>query len=190
VNWRDILRDKRLLAGVGVAAAVGLVVFLRRGGGGVVDGGDAEIGTGTATSSGVGYLGGYDSVSADVASQLGQYGAGLQSQLDEFAGTLNDALEAMADAQNPATPTPTQPSTPATPASPAAKKKAAAAKAKGATTKQYVTVKRWTKGKTPWQSTLSGIASHYKTTVTQLLRLNPGIKNKNLIYPGQKIRVK
>jgi lysozyme len=37
--------------------------------------------------------------------------------------------------------------------------------------------------------TLSGIAKKYGTTVTQLVKLN-NIKNKNLIYPGQKLRVK
>lgn len=37
--------------------------------------------------------------------------------------------------------------------------------------------------------TLSGIASKYSTTVSALVKLN-GIKNPNLIYAGQKIRVK
>lgn len=37
--------------------------------------------------------------------------------------------------------------------------------------------------------TLSGIAKKYKTTVDQLVKWN-NIKNKNLIYVGQKIRVK
>lgn len=37
--------------------------------------------------------------------------------------------------------------------------------------------------------TLSTIANKYKTTVTQLVKLN-GIKNANLIYVNQKIRVK
>lgn len=37
--------------------------------------------------------------------------------------------------------------------------------------------------------TLSGIAERYKTTVAKLVQLN-GIKNPNLIYPGQKIRIK
>lgn len=37
--------------------------------------------------------------------------------------------------------------------------------------------------------TLSAIAKKYKTTVNKLVKLN-NIKNKNLIYPGQKIRVK
>lgn len=37
--------------------------------------------------------------------------------------------------------------------------------------------------------TLSGIASAHKTTVANLVRLN-NIKNPNLIYPGQKLRLK
>jgi len=52
-----------------------------------------------------------------------------------------------------------------------------------------VTVAKWTPTHTPWNSTLSGIAAHYHTTVAALLRLNPGIKNPNLIRPGQKITV-
>lgn len=46
---------------------------------------------------------------------------------------------------------------------------------------QYHTVKKG--------ETLSGIASKYGTTSTKLAKLN-GIKNPNLIYAGQKIRVK
>lgn len=46
---------------------------------------------------------------------------------------------------------------------------------------QYYVVKRG--------DTLSGIAKKYKTTVKELQRLN-GIKNPNLIYAGQKLRVK
>lgn len=38
--------------------------------------------------------------------------------------------------------------------------------------------------------TLSGIAKKYKTTVKKLAALNPDIKNVNLIYPNQKVRVK
>lgn len=37
--------------------------------------------------------------------------------------------------------------------------------------------------------TLSEIALKYKTTVDRLLKLNPSIKNKNLIYVGQVIKV-
>lgn len=38
-------------------------------------------------------------------------------------------------------------------------------------------------------NTLSGIASQYGTTVQNLLANNPGITNRNLIYPGQNINV-
>ena len=35
--------------------------------------------------------------------------------------------------------------------------------------------------------TLTAIALKYKTTVETLLKLNPGIKNKNLIFVGDRI---
>jgi lysozyme len=38
--------------------------------------------------------------------------------------------------------------------------------------------------------TLSGIAAKHNLTLATLLNLNPSIKNPNVIYPGQKIRVK
>lgn len=38
--------------------------------------------------------------------------------------------------------------------------------------------------------TLSGIAKKYGITLTQIIALNPQIKNPNLIYVGDKIRVK
>lgn len=50
-----------------------------------------------------------------------------------------------------------------------------------ATRAQYYTVKKG--------DTLSHIAARYKTTVNHLVKLN-NIKNPNLIYPGQRIRVK
>ncbi len=55
---------------------------------------------------------------------------------------------------------------------------------------QTVTVAKWTPGNTPWNSTLSGIAEHFKVQggYQELAKLN-GIKDPNLIYPGQKIKV-
>ena len=52
-----------------------------------------------------------------------------------------------------------------------------------------VTVTKWTATNTPWNSTLWGIANHYNTTVANLLKLNPQIKNANLVYPGEKVKV-
>ncbi|MEG2989304.1 MAG: LysM domain-containing protein [Oscillospiraceae bacterium] len=40
------------------------------------------------------------------------------------------------------------------------------------------------KGESLW-----GIAGRYQTTVSAILKLNSGIKNQNLIYPGQEVRV-
>ena len=46
-----------------------------------------------------------------------------------------------------------------------------------------------------WHTVVRGeslwkIAQKYDTDVTEVIRLNPQIKNPNLIYPGQKVRVK
>jgi LysM repeat protein len=38
--------------------------------------------------------------------------------------------------------------------------------------------------------TLNSIAKRYRSCVNNLIRLNPQIHNPNLIYPGQKIRVR
>jgi hypothetical protein len=59
---------------------------------------------------------------------------------------------------------------------------------------QFVTVTKWpgqsVNGLAQWSSTLSGIAGRYHTTVPDLLKLNPSIKNPNLVFPGEKVRVK
>lgn len=52
-----------------------------------------------------------------------------------------------------------------------------------------VTVVPFTEPNPPWNSTLSGIAAHYNTSVSKLQSLNPSITNVNLIYPGQQITV-
>jgi LysM repeat protein len=56
-----------------------------------------------------------------------------------------------------------------------------------------VTVGQWpgnsTGGLAQWNTTLWGIANHYGTTVEALLKLNPQIKNANLVYPGEKVKV-
>ena len=47
---------------------------------------------------------------------------------------------------------------------------------------KYHTVKK--------SDTLSSISKSYKTTVTAIKKLNPGVKDPNTIKVGQKIRVK
>lgn len=51
----------------------------------------------------------------------------------------------------------------------------------------FVTVAKWSASNTPWNSTLWGIAHHYGETVAQIQAKNPGIKNPNLISPGQRV---
>lgn len=94
---------------------------------------------------------------------------------------------------NPPVSPPSAPSTPKPPTAPTptpkppAKTTTPPSKAQKYTT---VTVVKWTAQHTPWNSTLSGIADHYgvKGGYQTLAKLN-GIKNPNLIYPGQKIKV-
>lgn len=52
-----------------------------------------------------------------------------------------------------------------------------------------VTVAQWTAHNAPWNSTLGGIAAHYHTSVAELLKLNPSIKDPNVLHAGQKVRV-
>ena len=54
--------------------------------------------------------------------------------------------------------------------------------APAAPTAEYYTVARG--------DTLTGIAKRKNTTIATLIKLNPGIKNPSLIFPGQKIRIK
>ena len=55
---------------------------------------------------------------------------------------------------------------------------------------EYHTVQEYYKGKSNvLNTTLSGIAVKYNTTVSQLKKLNPHITNKDKIYVGDKIRV-
>lgn len=56
-----------------------------------------------------------------------------------------------------------------------------------------VTVAKWpgtsSNGLAQWNTTLWGIAQHEHTTVAELQRLNPQVKNPSLVYPGEKIKV-
>lgn len=52
---------------------------------------------------------------------------------------------------------------------------------------RQVSVVKWSNTNTPWNSTLSGIASHFGESLAYIEKVNPQIKNPNLIYPGQKV---
>jgi len=167
VDWQGLLHNKWALAGVGVAGAAGLFVFLRRRGAG---GASSTPATGAQASPGYsGGVGQFDSTGTDVANWLGHYSESLDAQFKEF---LAQAGAAGGPASIP--PGPSGTGTPPT--------------VVYAPTRTVEVTKYW--GPTPaWNSTLSGIAKHEGTTVAQLLTLNPSIKNPNLIYKGQQIRV-
>lgn len=57
-------------------------------------------------------------------------------------------------------------------------------------TAQYFTITQNYSSAHRATTTLSGIAGLYHTTVANLLKLNPQITNPNLVYKGEKIRVK
>lgn len=50
----------------------------------------------------------------------------------------------------------------------------------------YVVIRKWPSK----LSTLSGIADQFHVSVNSIMHLNPNIKDKDKIYPGQKLRVK
>ena len=116
------------------------------------------------------------SSSPDFASPVGETIMPINQGLSQAQQqAILDAIAKLnGPASKPATPTPAPKPTPKPAPKPKTTPKPAA--------KQYVTAK-------PGQ-TLSGIAATYHTTVAALMKLNPQIKNKNLIYAGSKYRVK
>lgn len=68
------------------------------------------------------------------------------------------------------------------------KKKTSTKKSTTKSTKKYFKVGTWGKDSI-YETTLSGIAVKFKTTVSKLMKLNPSIKNPDLIYAGQRLRV-
>jgi LysM repeat protein len=122
--------------------------------------------TGTDASGTVSGLAANTSYTVKVQAQPAKTGAG-------FASTT--ASTTMSGGQPPKpTPTPVKPVTPAPPSP-----------AKTTT----VTVVKFQGNPPPWNSTLSGIAAHYHTTVAAIMKLNPSIKDANLIHPGDQIKV-
>lgn len=185
MNLAGMLKDKRvLIGGAAVAALAGFVAFSRKGGGGgAADGGSGQ------------YIqpASLDTTGQDTYNAIQAIGQAWQKDLEDFSGQLGTIEDMLGKIQQPTTPNPpppvvkpptpapvvTKPTTPApSPWKPAAPKPL------------YQDVARFTSRNAPWNSTLSGIAAHYKTSVSTLLKLNPSIKNKDLIHPGQKIRYK
>jgi hypothetical protein len=106
VNLATMLKDKRLLIGVGVAAAVGLVVLVRR----KQTTGTSATTSGTSTTGTTGgAVGSVDTAATDIAGWMGDYSQSLQNQLDQYTKTLTDTLaglKADTPSSNPATENP------------------------------------------------------------------------------------
>lgn len=174
-RWRQLLRNKPLLYGLGAAAALGAFVLYQRTRAGETGPASTDD---EASGGGIGQPGYLNTTGTDVANWLGQYSESLQNQFDEFRTSIEEQLGKIPTEPTPSPPKPvtTQP-VQVVPPKPKPK------------TPVYVTVAKYTKSNTAWNSTLSGIAKHYKTSVDALRKLNPSIKNPNVIYTGQKIRV-
>lgn len=178
---KSLFKDKRVLAGVAAAGVLGLVVLLRKG-------------NGDQTSTGTTQPQAYDSSGFDTYNAISQLGEGWSQQLQGIQDSLDQLGQAPPVSGGGGTTSPpksgppisTQPVPKPVPRpvqKPAPKSSAS-----------YINVSKFTSASAArgsnWASTLSTIAGHYHTSVSNLLKLNPSIKNPNLIHSGQRIRVK
>lgn len=94
---RNITRNRAAMAGLAVAAVVGgFVLYRNRGKASGGGSGGADV-TGSAAGNTPGL---FDSTGTDIAATLGQYEAGIQTALDQYAKQQTDTLAAIQAAQN------------------------------------------------------------------------------------------
>lgn len=127
IQLGELLRNKKALAGVGVAGLVGAFVLVQRkkAGGASTSSTSGSVDAGTVASGApIGYA---DTSGSDIANTLGTFSQQQQQVLDKFSSTLTDSLTGFTTGlQNtptsPATnvPTPAAPSTPTPAAAPVA----------------------------------------------------------------------
>lgn len=175
MDWHQLLRNKWMWAGAAGAAGLGLVALLRR----KSTTGSTLASDTPANAGGVGSVASaYPNTSGtDIASWLGSQEGTLAAQNAEFLRQLKSTLDQLGKVPTSGAPgSPAAPVNPSTPRLPTP-------------SGNVVTVARYTTKNPPWNSTLSGIASHYNTTVSALMKLNPTITNPNVIRTGQQIRV-
>lgn len=185
-SFKSLFKDKRVLVGLAAAGGLGLVVLLKKGNGDQ-----------TATDTGTGQPQAYSSSDFDTYNAISQLGSGWTQQLQGIQDSLDQLGQAPPVGGGTTTPAPggvsTQPVPKPTPrpAPKPAPKIPTKPKVPG---KLYINATRFTTASAArgsnWESTLSTIAGHYHTTVSNLLKLNPSIKNPNQIRAGQKIRYK
>lgn len=173
--------------GVGAVGVVGLVLYEKH---------KAASASGSSTSSTAAGAPAYatpgnpadlNSIGSDVATQFGQLQGGVQTSLDQFASQLQGAVTALQAIPPQNAPVTTPAPVSSTPApGPAPASTSTSVPVSSAPAKSFVTV-------TPYPSTLgtlSGIAGYEHESLATVESLNPQIKNPNLIYPGEQVRVK
>ena len=178
-SFRSLFKDKRVLVGVGLAGVLGLVVLMRKGNGDQ-----------TATDQGTTQPQSYSSGDFDTYNAISQLGEGWSQQLAGIQDSLDQLGQAPPVSGGGSTTTPPKsgPITSLPVPKPVLKPVQKPAPAKS--TASYVNVSKFTTASAArgsnWASTLSTIAGHYHTSVSNLLKLNPSIKNPNVIHTGQK----
>ena len=181
-SLKSIFKDKRVLAGVAAAGVLGLVVLLRKGNGDQ-----------TATDQGTTQPQAYSSGDFDTYNAISQLGEGWSQQLQGIQDSLDQLGQAPPVGGGTTTTPPPKSGGPVT-TLPVGKPVVHKVPAPAKSTAQYVKVSKFTTASAArgsnWASTLSTIAGHYHTSVSNLLKLNPSIKNANVIHTGQQIRVK
>lgn len=169
--------DRRTAAFVGLALAVGVTWYIikaRRANSQAAGGGAADATTGTGQ-------GGTDAQGTDFSGEIST----LQSEFGDLASEISQMQGSTPPAGPPG---PGGPPGPPGKTGPPGKKGGPGAgppprkppKGKKPRTRS-ITIARG--------DTLSGLARKYHTTVAELMRLNPQIKNPNLIYAGNKLNV-
>jgi len=97
MNWRTMLKDKRLWIGVAVAAAVGAgVLWQRKRDTGSTTVSGETVATSGAAAGGLAGVSGIDTTGTDIASWMSQYSGSLQRQLDEYGTSLSSTMDTYA----------------------------------------------------------------------------------------------
>jgi LysM domain len=163
--------DRRTAGFVGLALAAGLLWYFFRARKSSADSGSSGDSGGPGGSGGSG--------SADQPTDFSGEISTLQSEFGDLASEINQMQGSTG------TPGPAGPPGPKGPPGPSAKPPPHHApppkKKKKKPRTRTITIARG--------DTLSGLARKYHTTVAELLKLNPGIKNPDLIYAGRKLNV-
>lgn len=198
MNWRALLRDKRVqIGGVAVAGGAGLYALYRRSHGGA----GAGVGTAAAAASdGTAPQGSAAGQFPDTSVQnaedwFSQMSGTVQQELDQYRQDLTTALQGLGETNPPVSGS--GGTLPGGGGGGSVTPPAGGGGSGGGGTQhptpgtQHTSI--WTTAFTrlnpAWNSTLSGIAAHEHTTVPNLLRLNPSIHNPDLIGSHQQIWV-